>query len=162
MQFHVLPKLTVSLPTASFRITTWNLPDRLHLADPKFFETGPIDIIIGAEYFLELLKEERQKATEDGPTLQNTRRFKISFRSSGKLKLVRSTLSVEESACKEFFDRTTVRNEDGRYVVTLPKKEAIIQQLELKRQYVDFMHEYLAMGHMQEIFEEDTSAPSYY
>ncbi|XP_062541895.1 uncharacterized protein LOC134209889 [Armigeres subalbatus] len=72
MQFHVLPKLTVSLPTASFSVTTWNLPDSALLADPRFFETGPIDLIIGAEYYMELLKEERRKATDDSPTVQDT------------------------------------------------------------------------------------------
>ncbi|XP_062538172.1 uncharacterized protein LOC134206468 [Armigeres subalbatus] len=213
MQFHVLPKLTVSLPTASFSVTTWNLPDSAHLADPRFYETGPIDLIIGAEYYMELLKEERRKATNDGPTVQDT---VFGWIISGRVpegpdgasysvvhvcstaeiqeQLSRfweveachsaTTFSVEESTCEEIFDRTTFRNEEGRYVVTLPKKEGVIQQLgesrstavkrfigmerrfainpELKVQYAEFMNEYLAMGHMREISEEETSPSSYY
>ncbi|XP_062703581.1 uncharacterized protein LOC134286035 [Aedes albopictus] len=213
MSFHVLPKLTVSLPTASICAATWNLPNPSLLADPKFFEMGPIDIIIGAEYYMELLKNERRKATDDGPTLQDT---VFGWIVSGPVpegpttasyslthvcstaeiqdQLSRfwevetcqstSTLSVEESACEEFFDRTTFRDEDGRYVVTLPKKERMIQQLgdsrstaikrflgverrlamnpELKKQYAEFMCEYLDMGHMKELSDDDASALSYY
>ncbi|XP_062542246.1 uncharacterized protein LOC134210216 [Armigeres subalbatus] len=213
MQFHVLPELTVSLPMASFSVATWNIPDSTLLADPRFFETGPIDLIIGAEYYMELLKEERRKVTDDGPTMQDT---VLGWIISGRVpegpvsasysvvhvcstaevqdQLSRfweveachsaSTLSVEESACEEFFDRTTFRNEEGRYVVTLPKKEGIIQQLgesrstavkrfmgmerrfamnpELKAYYTEFMGEYLAMGHMRELSEEEMSASSYY
>ncbi|XP_062556585.1 uncharacterized protein LOC134221410 [Armigeres subalbatus] len=213
MQFHVLPKLTVSLPTASFSVTTWNLPDSALLADPRFYETGPIDLIIGAEYYMELLKEERRKATDDGPTVQDTvfgwiisgRVPEVPVSASYSVVHVCSTaeiqeqlsrfwevetchsattFSVEESTCEEIFDRTTFRNEEGRYVVTLPKKEGVIQQLgesrstavkrfigmerrfainpELKVQYVEFMNEYLAMGHMREISEEETSPSSYY
>ncbi|XP_062710550.1 uncharacterized protein LOC134288749 [Aedes albopictus] len=72
MHFNVLPQLTVSLPTASCSISGWNLPEAVHLADPRFHEPGPVDIIIGAEYYMDLLRNERHKATEDGPTLQNT------------------------------------------------------------------------------------------
>lgn len=212
MSFHVLPKLTVSLPTVSINTAAWNLPNSMLLADPNFFEMGPIDVIIGAEFYMELLKEERRRATDDGPTLQDT---VFGWIVSGRIpegpaasyslvhvcstaeiqdQLSRfwevetcqsaSTLSVEESACEEFFDRTTYRNDEGRYVVTLPKNERLIQQLgdsrstaikrflgverrfamnpELKKQYAEFMREYLAMGHMREVSEEDTSVPSYY
>ncbi|XP_062535039.1 uncharacterized protein LOC134204226 [Armigeres subalbatus] len=211
MQFHVLPKLTVSLPTASFSIESWNFPDSALLADPMFFETGPIDLIIGAEYYMELLKEERRKVTNEGSSMQDS---VFGWIVSGRIPEVgaaysvvhicstaeiqeqlsrfweveachsASTFSVEESACEEFYDRTTFRNEEGRYVVTLPKKEGIIQQLgdsrstavkrfmgmerrcannpELKAQYAEFMSDYLSMGHMRELSEEETSASSYY
>lgn len=72
MQFFVLPKLTISLPTASFNPSEWNLPESSFLADPDFYQSGPVDVIIGAEYYLDLLEDGQLRATDKGPTLQNT------------------------------------------------------------------------------------------
>ena len=72
MQFYVLPKLTVDLPTVSIDPSSLTLPESTYLADPNFHESGRIDMIIGAEYYMDLLTDGRQKASENGPTLQNT------------------------------------------------------------------------------------------
>ncbi|XP_062537691.1 uncharacterized protein LOC134206020 [Armigeres subalbatus] len=157
MQFYVLPRLTVSLPTASCNPSGWDLPESAFLADPRFYEPGPVDIIIGAEYYLDLLRSEKHKATENGPTLQDTEfgwvvsgtvpeRLPVEH-SSPEITLVCSTFdlqeqltkfwdletcrsvstqSLEESSCEEFFNHTTVRDENGRFIVTLPKKENVI------------------------------------
>ncbi|XP_062711815.1 uncharacterized protein LOC134289648 [Aedes albopictus] len=158
MQFHVLPKLTISLPTAAVDSSKWNLPPSMTLADPCFHEPGPIDLIIGAEYYMDLLCDERQKVTSEGPTLQNTvfgwivsGRIPDNWASSvvsvthvcstaeiqdqltkfWELETCRtaSTHSTEESACEEIFDKTTTRDSEGRFVVALPKKEHLISQL---------------------------------
>ncbi|XP_058817171.1 uncharacterized protein LOC131680477 [Topomyia yanbarensis] len=54
IQFHVLPKLTVLLPTTSCNPAEWDLPDSTLIADPGFHEPGPVDLIIGAEYYMDL------------------------------------------------------------------------------------------------------------
>lgn len=72
MQFHVLLKVNLTLPTVSSSVAPWNLPDSALLADPWFIETAPIDRIIGAEYYKKLLKVERRNVTVEGPTLQRT------------------------------------------------------------------------------------------
>ncbi|XP_047986591.1 uncharacterized protein LOC125226606 isoform X1 [Leguminivora glycinivorella] len=77
----------------------------------------------------------------------------------------------EERACEENFYRTTTRNEDGRFIVTMPLKEdpavlgdsfqrAKCRFLSLERKftrepifkerYIDFMREYERLGHMTE------------
>ncbi|XP_053696878.1 uncharacterized protein LOC128744118 [Sabethes cyaneus] len=80
---------------------------------------------------------------------------------------VTSTHSVEETAREELFERTTVRDAEGRFVISLPKKENVIQKLgeskaialkrfsslekrldanpELKAMYKEFIHEYQLM-----------------
>ncbi|XP_062542405.1 uncharacterized protein LOC134210368 [Armigeres subalbatus] len=95
-----------------------------------------------------------------------------------------STLSVEESTCEEHFDRTTIRDETGRFIVTLPKKNMILGQLghsettaikrligmerrfcgnpELKKMYTEFIQEYLELGHMKEAVEEAKDAVTRY
>ncbi|XP_058817142.1 uncharacterized protein LOC131680444 [Topomyia yanbarensis] len=95
-------------------------------------------------------------------------------------------LSKEELACEKYFTETTTRDESGRFVVRLPKKEDVLSQLgdsestalrrfhwlqrrlaknpDLKGQYCDFMHEYLALGHMIPVdsLPDNTHPQSYF
>ncbi|XP_062538281.1 uncharacterized protein LOC134206570 [Armigeres subalbatus] len=171
IQFHVLPKLTSELPIHPVNVQNLAIPHWINLADPEFHEPGPIDIIIGAEYYYDLLLEDKMKITDDGPILQRT-----VFGSS--------TLSVEETICEEHFEKTTIRDTEGRFVVTLPKKEHVLSRLgdskaialkrlhgmerrfavndQLKALYVEFVQEYLAMNHMRQVDDEEIEKPSYY
>ncbi|XP_062537792.1 uncharacterized protein LOC134206116 [Armigeres subalbatus] len=213
MQFFVLPKLTSSLPTSSFNPSEWKLPRTALLADPNFYEAGPVDVIIGAEHYLDLLAHGQLKVMDDGPTLQNTvfgwivsgrvpdssitiPRSLVHVCSSAELQdqltkfwevetcRTTSTHSVEESTCEEIFATTTVRDDSGRFVVTLPKKDYLIVKLgesrstavrrlcslqrrlslspELRTQYSEFIQEYLDMGHMVEILDERCEGTTYY
>ncbi|XP_055590026.1 uncharacterized protein LOC129742190 [Uranotaenia lowii] len=72
IQFFVLPKLTPHLPSTSFDPPSLSLPDSALLADPYFYESKRIDVVIGAEYYLDLLKNERRKVTKNGPMLHNS------------------------------------------------------------------------------------------
>ncbi|XP_050358025.1 uncharacterized protein LOC126778478 isoform X2 [Nymphalis io] len=80
-------------------------------------------------------------------------------------------LSQEERACERTFAETTARNSDGRFVVTIPLKDSpevlgdsyaaakrrllslerrFLRDSLLKERYLQFMSEYLALGHMSE------------
>ncbi|XP_062538824.1 uncharacterized protein LOC134207123 [Armigeres subalbatus] len=143
------PKISVSHPTIA--------------TDPHFYQSSSIDMIIGAEYYLDLLQEGRFRLSEEGPTFQNTVFGWI----------------VSESKCEEIFKQTTTRDEEGRFVVCLPKKRHIIEQLgesrrsaerrfislerrfatnpQLKKLYCEFMEEYSSMGHMKEVSDAELS-----
>ncbi|XP_065088817.1 uncharacterized protein LOC135710230 [Ochlerotatus camptorhynchus] len=95
-------------------------------------------------------------------------------------------LSKEELACEMYFSETTTRDESGRFVVRLPKKEHVLSQLgdseigalrrfqwmqrrlsknpDLKAQYVDFMAEYIELGHMVPVdpLQDKTHTCSFY
>ncbi|XP_059047967.1 uncharacterized protein LOC131843357, partial [Achroia grisella] len=92
------------------------------------------------------------------------------------------SLSAEERACEEHFLRTTTRGEDGRFIVKMPFKQspdvlgdsyqmAKVRFLSLERRferdplfkgrYIDFMHEYLQLGHMSEVSNSNDNI-SYY
>ncbi|XP_062704057.1 uncharacterized protein LOC134286461 [Aedes albopictus] len=208
IRFNVLAKLTIPPPYEGFETSQWKLPADIVLADPEFYRTSEIDMIIGAEYYLDLLQDGRFRLNEDGPTFQNTVfGWIVSGRISNSTlsapattttlcstselqeQLTRfweleschltSTYSVEESTCEEIFKQTTTRDEAGRFVVSLPRKEHIIDHLgnsrssaerrfmslerlfatnpELKRLYCEFMEEYASMGHMERVNEEELS-----
>ncbi|XP_055604307.1 uncharacterized protein LOC129752558 [Uranotaenia lowii] len=96
-----------------------------------------------------------------------------------------SSYSPEESKCEEFFCRTVSRNPQGRYIVCLPVKRDVINQLgdnsksavrrfqlienrmqkepSLGEQYREFMTEYIRLGHMELVTEcEHTTKQAYY
>jgi hypothetical protein len=85
----------------------------------------------------------------------------------------------EEEAVERHFVETTTRDEIGRFIVRLPchlqnfqlgnsytTAESRFQQLErrltrnveLRKEYTKFMEEYLSLGHMQLVPEEDDSS----
>ncbi|XP_062714208.1 uncharacterized protein LOC134290983 [Aedes albopictus] len=93
--------------------------------------------------------------------------------------------SPVEAFCEKFFRDTTVRNEDGRYVVRIPFKEDALETLGTNRQtalrrfqliegrlqrdpnleaeYRKFMGEYEKLGHMKRVSEtEAASEPAYF
>lgn len=80
-------------------------------------------------------------------------------------------MSPEEKACEEHFTKTTKRKPDGRFIVSLPLKEApevlgdsfamakqrflslelrLEKDPHMKKLYVDFMKEYIESAHMSE------------
>lgn len=202
MQFFVLPKVTAELPVRRIDYSRWCFPEGLPLADPEFYDPSAVDIIIGAEIFFDLIIDGQHKLAEGGPVLQNTQLgWVVSGKVSEdpgptssltalacpeeklddlltqfwELESCRttSTQSLEESQCERIYNETTKRDSSGRFVVTLPKKPALIERLgesrsialrrfislerrldsnpALKTAYSEFIHEYLEMGHMREV-----------
>ncbi|XP_053692165.1 uncharacterized protein LOC128740628 [Sabethes cyaneus] len=157
LKFHVLSRVTVDLPVRSIAINSWQIPANIVLADPTFNESGAVDLIIGAELYLELMIPEYQaKLDEFGPILQNTQLGwiiagvvpEVSICNNAvtseswevlESQLARffelescrtsSTLSLEESACEAFFENTTERDSTGKFVVQLPKKKLMLDRL---------------------------------
>ncbi|XP_058456942.1 uncharacterized protein LOC131434295 [Malaya genurostris] len=96
--------------------------------------------------------------------------------------LVRSDYSPQEKECEKFYSRTVSRMPNGRYIVRLPRhsnfnmmlgssKETAKKRFELlerrlaknsklKQDYHQFMEEYLALGHMRIIEDEELEPPS--
>lgn len=69
----ILPKVTVDLPTFSVDVSSWNLPTGIHLADPAFNVSSPIDVVLGAEIFFELFDCNGHISLGDSlPSLKNS------------------------------------------------------------------------------------------
>lgn len=56
VEFLVLPKVAIDLPSAAVETSSWEIPAGIQLADPAFYQSSPIDLILGAEIFFELFK----------------------------------------------------------------------------------------------------------
>ncbi|XP_044595862.1 uncharacterized protein LOC123272906 [Cotesia glomerata] len=68
---HVLPKLTASIPIIGTDYQQWPHLKELTLADPTQ-SPGPIDIIIGADYYGQILEDGLKQGPANTPTAQNT------------------------------------------------------------------------------------------
>ncbi|XP_025830886.1 uncharacterized protein LOC112904620 [Agrilus planipennis] len=146
----ILPKITGNLP--SLPLDQALFPSELPLADPSFGETGPIDMLIGAEIFWELLCIGQFKLGPEQPTIQKTQlgwvitgplsRQLIPELPKTSCHLVtnqqlnediakfegceetHSTLAINErNRCEQHFGSSTTRNSEGRFVVRIPFKE---------------------------------------
>ena len=194
----VLPKLTSHLPERTIEPAAIPaLPKNLLLADPEFAESGKIDLLLGAGLFAEIVKEGSHKFNGKQLLLQNT---ELGWILTGRLmepstvlytrclitmteldEKMKAFWEMEEmppqpdvrNQLDEFFDRTTTRDDNGRYTVRLPKKEDVFGELGASRntaiasflnleksftknphlaaEYNKFLKEYEDLGHMTKV-----------
>ncbi|XP_023953674.2 uncharacterized protein LOC112057425 [Bicyclus anynana] len=149
LQCIVLPNITSTLPAIPKQQALFRIPSNLQLADPDFYESQSIDILIGADKFWDLLSQGKMRLPT-GPYLQNTRLgwiisgpVHMNTRSTGHIQCNFSqaindqlrlfweleelpkpcdTRTEEEKACEDHFVKTTTRNSDGRFCVNIPLK----------------------------------------
>jgi len=204
----VLPYITSNTPASKLDTSTWRIPRNIKLADEQFNQPQAVDMLIGADLFYELLLPNRR--TRIGhPVLQETVLGWISGRTpvpnnprtNQHAFLLRENTSIEQrlnrfwevepleqailtpehQACEQHFVTHTTQ-QDGRFVVRLPLKEApnqigtsrrsaehrllaIERRLErdstLKNQYHQFLKEYEELGHMEPVNSQE-GKPTYY
>ncbi|XP_018362903.1 PREDICTED: uncharacterized protein LOC108761065 [Trachymyrmex cornetzi] len=210
----VVPKITKSLPCSDIDYNALNIPKNLKLADPEFYKKGPIDLLVGAEYFYDWILTGKIECGNDRPILQNT---ELGWVAAGRIaselivnspysrntvsamactseqcenlskdlnkfwemesyQLDETRPSMEAQECEKFFENTTTRNEDGKFIVRLPfsddpkalgesREIAIKRLLQLERRferdkklhesYTAFMQDYLNSGHMSLVKETE-------
>ncbi|KAG5872799.1 hypothetical protein JTB14_014638 [Gonioctena quinquepunctata] len=140
----ILPQITNYIPTSPLHSTNLNIPKKLAVADPNFDKPAPIDLLIGADTFWDLLCIGQVKLGDGLPTLQKT---KLGWLVSGPLYAkqqnfttrycglsMRNSLdsqvakfweledypkkrffSDEEEYCEKYFKDTLCQNEEGRF-----------------------------------------------
>lgn len=151
----VVPRVTGALPSLKLDASSWPIPKKLKLADPKFFDPSRIDMLIGAEKFYELLQDGKILMSTDLPLLQESL---LGWLVAGPVysapnvvsvqvyqaestdgpvarleELMRRFWTVEEQTfdplenddCERHFKATYARAEDGRFVVQLPFREGV-------------------------------------
>jgi hypothetical protein len=156
-------QITENLPTILFPTTKVEIPNDKELSDPTFNISGPIDMLIGAQNYWELVKGEPQSLGRNKPWVVPT--F-LGWVVSGPLarshssELAKSSfchvstvlldqqiqrfwemeqygdstcLSQNEELCKHIFRNTHRRKPDGRYSVQLPFKDHKTPDIGLSR-----------------------------
>ncbi|XP_055590511.1 uncharacterized protein LOC129758539 [Uranotaenia lowii] len=158
MSFLVLPRVTANLPTTTINTREWKIPDGFKLADPSFFESKSVDIVLGIEAFFEYFETGRRISLGDGmPALTESvfgwivsggladpsQSLKLNCHVSMEAKLeeiltrfwaaeevgTSRKYSPEEQRCEDMFRESIKRNGEGRYIVSLPKITNIWGQL---------------------------------
>ncbi|XP_030759614.1 uncharacterized protein LOC115885014 [Sitophilus oryzae] len=158
----VVPQIAGTLPNFPDDYNPLQIPGHLQLADPDFCKAEKIDILLGAgaDHFWHLIcvGQEIEEVSTSRP------------------------LSQEENICESHFVETVCRTDSGQFIVTIPLKEnpevlgdsyynakkrllslerKFKRNPEFKKDYVKFINEYLALGHMSKVGNED-SRKSYF
>ncbi|XP_036340466.1 uncharacterized protein LOC118749791, partial [Rhagoletis pomonella] len=69
----VTPSITDAQPLRSLNNIEWKIPSNVYLADPLFFESQRVDVLIGASLFFELLCVGQIRLSEQLALLQKTK-----------------------------------------------------------------------------------------
>ncbi|XP_040175960.1 uncharacterized protein LOC120908720 [Anopheles arabiensis] len=200
LELLVLPKLSADIPTQQIDVSHWKIQETCILTDPSFNRPETIDIILGTTHFYEILRTGRLSLGDSLLILQETEfgwvvsgsatitepmspvKCAVATHTNELDNLVKQffaiedlsntpSWSIEERACEDHY--TATREEDGRYMVQLPRKPEMIGKLgdsrtiafrrflalerrlqrepDTQRAYVDFMDEYLRLGHMSRV-----------
>lgn len=194
----VIPEITTNLPNFKINKDLLKIPHNIRLADPAFNKPGPIQLLIGADLFWHVLSIGQINLNKNKLILQKTLfgwiiSGKVSNCKSNGInchlnvssnneqlnqqiakfweieEFNSKVLSNDERFCEEHFRQNTRRDDDGRFIVSLPLKASsstlgdsrqlaqerflsterkMQRNIEFQRQYLDFMREYQDLGHM--------------
>lgn len=194
---HIFENVTSVVPITYIDTKNIKIPQGLSLSDPSYNIPSKVDILIGADTFWDILGNQKICLGKNLPELRNselgwivTGRVLNSKNKLGQCFFTQTqndhdltrfweldtisskhSLSAEERECEESFSLNTTRNDDGRFVVTIPLKHdpqvlgdsfemAKRRFLSLERKferesafkdkYLAFMKDYEQLGHMTE------------
>lgn len=190
-------------------VSLFQLPSNITLADPQFGQLAEIDILLGGALFWSILRDGKISLGKSRPLLQNTA---LGWVVAGSLQFPTSASksecyftkaldiqkqlqqfweieeyptaipSIEHSQCEQLFTKTTVRNEEGRFVVGIPFKQEpevlgdskqlamkrflslekrLLKNPQLRSSYNNFMTEYEQLGHMSSSASSEANVSCY-
>nr|CAH7755986.1 unnamed protein product [Callosobruchus chinensis] len=196
LKCYTLLTITSYTPNFSANINNKKIPSNIILADPEFHTPAAIGMLLGGEIFWDLLCQGKISLGKNKPVLKETSLGWIiagqiggSRPDSGVSNVCLNTelnnqlqkfweieewhqekiMSDEEAYCEANFKETTYRDENGRFVVSMPLKlapellgesrtiaESRLRSMEkrfaknenLASSYLEFMAEYREMSHM--------------
>ncbi|XP_072392322.1 uncharacterized protein [Diabrotica undecimpunctata] len=141
-----------NLPSLPISTDKLRIPENITLADSEFNKPAPIDLLIGADIFWDLISIGQIKLGRNLPILQKT---KLGWLISGPIHTKTNTytslhcsvtnnldtqlskfweieeypktefLSDEENYCEQHFKENVTQDADGRFIVTIPLKKSI-------------------------------------
>ncbi|XP_075155440.1 uncharacterized protein LOC142228802 [Haematobia irritans] len=182
----VVPRITKLLPNflpSSPNCLFDDISD-IDLADPGFLAPGPVDILIGSDLLPKLLLDGLRKIGDSlvaqltifgwvvsGPvTSESVSSFSIETTEyeedpiARQLRLfweqeelyIQDCVPEDVEFCESLFERTTLRDSDGRYVRTLKSRPEIFDA------YHNVLNEYISLGHMESVNTDEVILPNTY
>ncbi|XP_043862004.1 uncharacterized protein LOC122756464 [Drosophila santomea] len=148
---YVLPQLAGSLPSFTLPEDSLKHLPPLQLADPNFYRSSQIDVLIGADILPSII------LSGSHPNICGTLLGQETiFGWILCVKRVRESTSI----CEENFVQSTKRNEDGRSVALaqfLRNEIRLNKDVVSKKQYDSVIQEYLDLGHMHQVSPDDSN-----
>lgn len=150
----VVSRMINNLPNISFSKQSWPHLQHLQLADPEYNISSPIDLLLDASVYSEIIMSGLIKGPAQAPIAQQT---KLGWILSGNVRTFnchvvinnlkdiaqywemediqdeQSVLSKEEEYCEQLYQSTTKRLSDGKYEVALPMKMDFEKNLGLSK-----------------------------
>lgn len=144
---YMVPRITGLTPSTHVRKAEWKHLDGLELADPRYAESLPVDVLLGADVFPYITRSGRRETSMEEPVgietvfgwilmgrtdtaitrsttamVTSLDTIDITLRRFWNLDEVPTTTQQlpEDIRCEEIYTTTTTRQADGRYVVNLP------------------------------------------
>ncbi|GFS72039.1 DUF1758 domain-containing protein [Trichonephila clavipes] len=173
---YVINKIVGMIPHHDLDSSMRELFGDISLADPAFYKSGTIDVLLGVDLTLSFLKG--QTLSFGGQNSFHVNHIQLvsdqlinNFWELDSVPCAKPLTSLEE-ACEDHFVKTHSRNENGRYTVKLPfhtpptrlgnsKQNAIRRLISVERHlisnpdkyklYRNFMKEYLDLKHMEPV-----------
>ena len=147
----IVPHVTCDLPVRPVSPEhKWKHLEGLRLADPEFGKPGKIDILLGIDTFIDVVRQGRRKGSCDSPTAIETEFGWVLAGSTGfenphvvashhtsiltgddllrqfweveEKSMPHATLTTEERAVMKQFEGDHSRDTDGRFIVPLPRR----------------------------------------
>jgi hypothetical protein len=115
LDFLVISKITENVPSAKINIKFWRIPKDVVLPDPQFDIPQQVDMLISAELFFDVLTNQQIKMQKGLPSLRET---------VFEWVVAKKRLTIYEQHAEKHFSDTIKRQPDGRYIVTLPTRQA--------------------------------------
>lgn len=169
--FYVIDKIGQNLPGNSFSLENVHIPSNIvvQLADPEFYKSRPIDALLGAEIFWDLLCKEQIRSNNivfhkthlgwivsgNVPLASNLSVVSCNLNINEQLnKSIKQFWELEEpdiqpkhlnnneQFCEQHFKQNTTRADDGRFIVKLPFNS---KKHELGESYVTAMNRFLSL-----------------
>lgn len=151
----VVPNICGYIPAVNIDKDAFKVPTNIPLADPRFYESAKIDILLGSDCFWQILDREQISLGKHLPCIQNTKfgwtvagpyaisstydQIQCNFSKVSNEDLLqqlarfweveqgpsKKSLSEEELSCESHFIENTKRSADVRFIVEIPLKESV-------------------------------------
>lgn len=146
----IMRHLVNNLPNKSFAKPSWQYLEQITLADPEFYKSRPVDLLLGADVYSNIIQEGIMRQEKIQPLAQQTRlgwilcgNVQTKFQCNVVLNNIEDlqrfwniediieipNMSEDDQQCLQQYQEMTERRKDGRYIVSIPFQDNFEEKL---------------------------------